>query len=53
MENKRDRSNEMQIYISKEHHAALKRLSEAEGRTMRRVIEGLIENRTSVYSLAK
>lgn len=40
----RDRSNEAQVYISKKHHAGLKLIADAEGRTMRKVLENYIDN---------
>lgn len=42
MENKRDRSNEMQVYISKQHHALLKEIAKEQGRSMRLVLERMI-----------
>lgn len=44
MDKKRDRSSEMQVYISKAHHAALKHIAGSQGRTMRSVLERWIDN---------
>lgn len=42
MEKKRDRSDEMQVYISKRHHAMLKKIAQEQGRSMRLVVERMI-----------
>lgn len=38
----RDRSNEMNVYISKQHHLMLKKIAQKEGRSMRVVLERMI-----------
>lgn len=41
---KRNRNNEMTVYISKKHHSLLKDIASAEGRSMRVVLQRWIES---------
>lgn len=45
----RDRSKEMQVYISKSHHAMLKEIAETDNRTIRATLELWIDHHLAMY----